>query len=305
MSPVVHFFISGEALGWGVTLSLLAVLLSLHPHRVTVRFAAALHMLGVLLFVLSSSWFGVTLHVMVIGLPALVLVIAWSIAARQSRVAEPRSQAACSPSGNYGYCRYALILIAASLLARELVRVRREAEMPSILVALATPLHVVGDSLSAASDDGTPVWSELFQKQSGIAVTNHARAGSTTLDALKQAEDLPPDSFVVIEIGGNDLLNGKSSEVFGEQLRDLLDRICRDGRKAVMFELPLPPFCNGFARQQRFITSEFNVPLIPRRVLADVLAPEENTVDGLHLTATGHRALSAILFHAWRAGTGM
>ena len=59
-----------------------------------------------------------------------------------------------------------------------------------------------------------------------------------------------------------------------------------------MFELPLPPFCNGYARTQSRLSSEFDVPLIPRPVLADVLYPEANTVDSLHLSAAGHRELA-------------
>jgi hypothetical protein len=36
-----------------------------------------------------------------------------------------------------------------------------ESQLPEVILAADTPIHVIGDSLSASSDDGTSTWPEL------------------------------------------------------------------------------------------------------------------------------------------------
>ena len=59
-----------------------------------------------------------------------------------------------------------------------------------------------------------------------------------------------------------------------------------------MFELPLPPLCNEYGRIQRRLASAYDVHLIPRRVLMGVLTENGATIDGTHLSNTGHRRLA-------------
>ena len=59
-----------------------------------------------------------------------------------------------------------------------------------------------------------------------------------------------------------------------------------------MFELPLPPLHNGFGTAQRQLAAKYGVALIPKRPLTAVFGMKDGTVDGLHLSDAGHRALA-------------
>lgn len=67
-----------------------------------------------------------------------------------------------------------------------------------------------------------------------------------------------------------------------------------------MFELPLPPFHNGYGQAQRALAKKYNVTLIPKDWLASVIAKTGNTLDGLHLSQKGHNALAASLLSMFR-----
>ncbi len=294
MSWPVYFLISGNGIATGLLLSVIATLLTLHRRPRTLRLALAIHAIGALLVVLSSSRFGITGHVVYIGCPLIAVFMAWQEAARPVTVAELDQFDVFGSTPRrlrHGHRLWVLMIVMLSVF--ELDRILETSQLPEIILATDTPVHVIGDSLSAPSDDGTPTWSELVSQKLGNPVVIHARAGATAADALKQATELPETRCcVLIEIGGNDLLGGVPSRKFENDLRSLLSEVCSDDRSVVMFELPLPPFFNGYARTQKRLCSEFNVPLISRSLLAHVLHPESNTVDSLHLSAAGHRDLA-------------
>jgi len=155
------------------------------------------------------------------------------------------------------------------------------------------PIHVIGDSLSAGigAGEGEP-WPSRLAAILGSEVVSHAQAGATAKSAIEQAEQLSADSFVIVEIGGNDLLGGRSAAEFEQDLDQLLTKVCSDGRRVVMFELPLPPFYLRFGEAQHKLARNHGVTLIPRRVLARVLFSEAATLDSIHLSETGHRRLA-------------
>ncbi len=156
------------------------------------------------------------------------------------------------------------------------------------------PVHVIGDSLSAGLGEGGPPWPDRLGSYLEVETVNHARAGATIQSALRQAADLPAECFVLIEIGGNDLLSGMSSDEFARRLDELLSEVCQSGRTVVMFELPLPPFCNGYGTAQRAAAHQHSVSLIPRSVLASVVfGGDDATLDSLHLSDSGHQMMAA------------
>jgi acyl-CoA thioesterase-1 len=67
-------------------------------------------------------------------------------------------------------------------------------------------------------------------------------------------------------------------------------------RELVMFELPLFPFDNAYGIEQRRIAAKYGIRLIPRRCLAAILASPGATLDGIHLSNTGQRALAALVW---------
>ena len=160
-------------------------------------------------------------------------------------------------------------------------------------------VYIVGDSLSAGigAGEGEP-WPDRLAAILKTEVVSHAQAGATVKSAIEQAEQLPADSFVIVEIGGNDLLGGGSAEEFEHTLDQLLTEACSNNRRVVMFELPLPPFYIRFGAAQHKLARDHGVTLIPRRVLARVLFSEAATLDSIHLTTDGHKRLAEEV--AWR-----
>ncbi|MEX0701919.1 MAG: GDSL-type esterase/lipase family protein [Planctomycetales bacterium] len=158
-------------------------------------------------------------------------------------------------------------------------------------------LAVIGDSLSAGispSNDGA--WPARFAEETGVEVIDLSSAGATTRSAIRPAERLDADdALVLVEIGGNDLLAGRSSDEFGADLDRLLRSLVRPGRGIVMLELPLPPLHDGYGRRQRALAAKYDAAVIPRRDLARVLFANGATIDDLHLSEAGHAALAEMV----------
>lgn len=162
---------------------------------------------------------------------------------------------------------------------------------PPALSGPAKPvLVVIGDSISAGMEEGEAVpWPIVFSKQYSVEVVSLAQMGATVRSALRQAEKIPEGPAVVLlEIGGNDLLGSTSLTEFEERLDELLKAVCRPDRLVVMMELPLPPLGNAFGRAQRRQAAKHGVALIPKRLFANAFGGEGATLDGLHLTQSGH-----------------
>lgn len=158
--------------------------------------------------------------------------------------------------------------------------------------------YVVGDSISAGIGfQGEKVWSELIIRQHGIKAVNLSVGGATISTAVSSADGIKDEkAFVILEIGGNDILRRTSLKKFGEDLDKLLKKVCLPGRTVMMFELPLPPFSGRFCASQREICRRYGVYLIPRRIFSEILTGEMKSVDGLHLSNYGHEHMADIIW---------
>lgn len=180
-----------------------------------------------------------------------------------------------------------LLLVAAGLAheTRYFFAAPPEIPRPSRIV-------VVGDSISSGEFGEEAPWPELFSRSTGIPVQNLAQPAETTSSAL--IYQLPriesePDTVVVLEIGGNDILGGTAASNFALALESLVKGTRESGAQVVMFELPLLPGRWAFGSAQRKIARRHEVPLIPKRVLARLLTDPRNVGDdALHLTQQGH-----------------
>jgi acyl-CoA thioesterase-1 len=162
-----------------------------------------------------------------------------------------------------------------------------------IQVSRELPVFVIGDSLSAGINDGVDIpWPTRLDEIASVRVSNNALAGATCRSAIKQLDSLPKQCVVIVEIGGNDLLGGRSAAEFRAALDALLAKVRSPKREVVMFELPLPPLFNGYGYAQRELADKYNVDLIPRRLLASVLFSRDATLDSIHLSNDGHRQLA-------------
>jgi acyl-CoA thioesterase-1 len=158
-------------------------------------------------------------------------------------------------------------------------------------------LYVFGDSLGIGADPPGKSWPELLGDLGNLKVQNLSFGGakvSTSMDSVLRLTEA--DNLVILELGGNDLLGGTSIPEFRESLDKMLTLVCRPNRRVVMIELPLPPFYNRFGMVQRELAKSHGVTLIPKRYLATVICSPNATVDGLHLSNTGHTLFARALF---------
>jgi acyl-CoA thioesterase I len=164
---------------------------------------------------------------------------------------------------------------------------------PEIAVSPGTMIYVVGDSISAGMGTKERNWPEVLADSTELSIVNLACPGATVKTAFAQLEEIPlRPSLVIVEIGGNDLLGGTKSDAFEDSLDALLARLRSDGHRIVMFELPLPPFHNAFGRAQRGAARRHDATLIPKGCMTGVFGARDSTLDGLHLSQSGHDALA-------------
>ncbi|HVR43900.1 MAG TPA: GDSL-type esterase/lipase family protein [Thermoanaerobaculia bacterium] len=181
---------------------------------------------------------------------------------------------------------------------------------PRIALPSGRALVVLGDSLSSGGFGESAAWPERIGRERGIEILNLALAGETVASALvyqvPRLVEVPPESVLIIEIGGNDLLGDTRADRFEETL----DRLLAEARRSpvsgiAMFELPLPPGRWRWGAIQRRLARRHGVILIPKRILARVLTDRRLVTDGLHLRDAGHerlaREISAMLA---RPGSG-
>ncbi len=168
---------------------------------------------------------------------------------------------------------------------------------PKIEVSSNQSIFVIGDSLSAGISAKERVWPDVLSSISHLKVINLARPGATVETALDESAGVTEhNSLILVEIGGNDLLGHTDGKTFYVQLDKLLGKLHSENNQVVMFELPLLPFCNAFGKAQRVLARKYNVTLIPKHFLTDVFALKEGTLDGLHLSQTGHDALANSIY---------
>lgn len=171
---------------------------------------------------------------------------------------------------------------------------------PSLRIEAGQTINVVGDSISAGLGTGERCWPEVLASATSLRLVNLAEPGATVQSAKTQLQRITePGAFVLLEIGGNDLLDRKGAETFETHLEELVSSLRASGHEVAMFELPLFPFQTAYGRAQRAVAKRNAVALIPRRHFARVLGMPDGTLDGLHLTQKGHdemaRRVAALL----------
>ncbi len=160
-------------------------------------------------------------------------------------------------------------------------------------------LCVVGDSITAGLNDGEETWPKRLSRQVDARILDASQPGATLKSARGQVELLnsQPGDVLLLEIGGNDLLEGLPLVEFEHNLDQLLAVSQQPDRVVVMFELPLPPLSMRYVAIQRRLARQYHIRLIPRRQLLGVLTQRESTVDGIHLSANGHSRLADLVRH--------
>ena len=155
---------------------------------------------------------------------------------------------------------------------------------------------VIGDSVTAGLNDGEDTWPIQLSRAVAISVVDASQPGATLRSARKQNELLDGRSgHIVLEIGGNDMLEGLPVARFESELDSLLSEVTQPDRTIMMFELPLPPFCTAYGAAQRRQAARHGVYLIPKRRFAQVLTTSGATVDGIHLSIRGQTSMMSLV----------
>jgi lysophospholipase L1-like esterase len=279
VNPVALYFASGESLYLGAALLLLLTAVSPFmkcPWLLRLRNVGA--WLALAMVVMACPPFA-----LVVDLSFLTAFLLWFIAANRSGGRWLKSRPAASA-----------ILVALVIVLAAIEFSHRK--MPVVAGKPSNHLVVLGDSISSGIDPRVPSWPLVLQETTGIAVKNLAAPGAQSRDGLTMAEKLrPEDHVVLIEIGGNDLLEGVPSEEFGKALDALLSKVSAPGRTVVMFELPLFPHRIAYGRIQRGLAAKYGVWLIPKRFFTEVIGGANATSDGLHLSNEGTRRMAALV----------
>jgi lysophospholipase L1-like esterase len=280
MSPIALYLASGESLYTGTLLLLILLALSPKLRRPwPLRLRNLLAWSSLALILLACAPFPLVTYALFTA-----LFLTWFITANTTS-SKPLIARTRTPA--------ALTLALAALLACVLEFPHRIAPH---LSARPTHLTVIGDSLSAGIDPRQPAWPALFQQQTAIPTTNLARPGITTTEALDQAKLLTPnDTCVLIEVGGNDLIDNLPAADFQSALDALLTAAGSPNRALLMFELPLLPHKIPYGQIQRRLAAKHHVTLLPKRLLIQVLSAPDATSDGLHLSPTGAAAMTSLL----------
>ncbi len=170
---------------------------------------------------------------------------------------------------------------------------------PVISLNNTDTIYVIGDSVS--SGIGGPnenTWPEILSGKLNLPVVNLAVAGATAESALKKQLPLINENsdIVILEIGGNDILNSTKPDVFEKSMRQIFSKLNVTAKNAVWLELPLLPWKTEYGRIQRNLAKEFKITLIPKQILSGVFQTPGATSDSIHLTEKGHQLLGQKIF---------
>jgi acyl-CoA thioesterase-1 len=164
---------------------------------------------------------------------------------------------------------------------------------------------IVGDSLSAGFGlDADESWVTLLQDRLsaegyGHSVVNASISGDTTsggLRRLPRALEQHTPGIVIIELGGNDGLQGRPVQLIHSNLAKMIE-LCRDlGAEVVLAGMMMPPnygdkYTNGFAGLYADLTEDHDAALIPFFMDGVALEPTKMQRDQIHPNAAGQPIL--------------
>ena len=177
----------------------------------------------------------------------------------------------------------------------------------AIMPPTKTTILVFGDSLSAAY--GIPVekgWVNLLQEKLGekFVVANASISGETTSGGLNRlGQSLPAikPHYVIIELGANDGLQGKSIKEMQDNLEQMIKLAIDAPAEVILIGIHMPPnygasYTEKFDQVYKDLAEKYQLTFIP--FLLEGIATDFSLMqaDGLHPTA---EAQPKILEHLW------
>lgn len=154
----------------------------------------------------------------------------------------------------------------------------------------------LGDSITSGVG-ATPetAYPSLLTSRLGTDVINHGVPGDTTEEGLARVDDVLAEDpwLVIVELGGNDILNRVPPERTEAALRRIVERLLAANVAVVLIELEVP-FAGRYAEIYNRIGDEYDVPVIDD-VLGEILTDASLKADPIHPNSRGHEVLAAAL----------
>ena len=236
---------------------------------------------AILLVALVFASFSGTPIPLAIAVPLLALVTGLVFLVAEPR--RPRLRAGVASA------TIVLSLLATIPEAAHLYRTPKKDKAPERLL-------VLGDSLTSGGFGESGRWTTILGERCGLEIRDLSTPSETTRTAARSIgpDDLEGIEAVLVELGGNDMLDDRNAGDFERDLDELFSLVesVGDGTALYHLEFPVLPGKWGFAAVQRRLAQRHGVELIPKRVLAAVLTDPANTFDGLHLNDRGHAELA-------------
>ncbi|MBI1367701.1 MAG: hypothetical protein GC162_03515 [Planctomycetes bacterium] len=156
---------------------------------------------------------------------------------------------------------------------------------------------VLSDALSVDLPAGDDTGGATRRRVASLDFTNaKLRAVLTEL----RGSISPLDETFLYMVGTNDMLALAGPMGYLNDARALTGWLSADNR-VVIVDLPVPPRAPWYGWTLRSLARLQHLPIIPKRVVADVIYTPGNTTDGLHLSPAGQAALNQRIAAYFRA----
>jgi len=160
-----------------------------------------------------------------------------------------------------------------------------------------------GDSLTQGqgASDGNDYPSVLAERL-GVRIVNLRRSGDTTADALARLDALTKlkPRVVLVCLGGNDGLQGRSPQSMIANLRTIITRLQQEGAFVVLIGVRSPSLRDRNAKLFRQLAQQTRVFDVPD-ILQGVLGHPSLMADPLHPNDEGYRRIAERLEQVLRA----
>lgn len=151
----------------------------------------------------------------------------------------------------------------------------------------------LGDSItSGVGASPGQAYPELLASQLGTAVINHGVPGDTAEGGLARVDAALAEEpwLVVVELGGNDILNRIPPERTEAALRQIVERLLAARVAVVLVEVDVP-FAGRYAEIYGRIGDDYDIPVL-EDTLGDILTDASLKADPIHPNAQGHVVLA-------------
>lgn len=163
------------------------------------------------------------------------------------------------------------------------------------IVNRANLIVFFGDSITAGKGAGAGEdFPSLIGKMLNVPIVNAGISGSTTNDALLRInEDVvrKNPSIVVIELGGNDLLEHVDAEVSRRNFDLILSKIKPTGAKIVVLDVKFFVFKQKHETDWQDLAKKYNATYVPD-VLGGVITDSSLKFDDIHPNAKGYQKIA-------------